>query len=133
LSLASVCWRGARLQQADGVAESPCLAIEINTASIQFPKARAALASQMRRSAESIATNIVEGCGRMSQRELARFLQISAASSSELEYQLRLAHDYGLLDTRAWDRMSERTIEVRRMLIGLIRKVRNDAAVSAET
>jgi four helix bundle protein len=69
----------------------------------------------------------------MSQRELARFLQISAASSSELEYQLRLAHDYGLLDTRASDRMSERTIEVRRMLIGLIRKVRNDAAVSAET
>lgn len=104
------------------------LALAINQGSSTLPRERATLAAQMRRSAESIPTNIVEGCGRLSQLDFARFLQISIGSCTELEYQLRLAHDYGALDTRAWERFSEQTIEVRRMLIGLIQKVKNDAA-----
>lgn len=108
------------------------LALDINRSSAQLPRERAALASQMRRAAESIATNIVEGCGRLSQRDFARFLQIGIGSSTELEYQLRLAHDYDVMDTRVWERLSEQTIEVRRMLIGLIQRVKSDAAAHAQ-
>ena len=104
------------------------LVLQINTATSQFPKERAALASQMRRAAESIATNIVEGCGRLSQREFARFLQISVGSCNELEYQLQLARDYGALTLQVWERLNALTIEVRRMLIGLIQKVKSDAS-----
>jgi len=100
------------------------LALAVNTACARLPRDRAALRSQMRRSAESIPTNIVEGCNRSSQKELANFLQISIASSSELEYQLRLARDYGAMDQREWQRLTDQTIEVRKMLIGLIKKVR---------
>lgn len=43
----------------------------------------------MIRAAESITTNIVEGCGAATRREFARFLDISIKSTSELEYQLQ--------------------------------------------
>jgi four helix bundle protein len=107
------------------------LALQVNTASVQLPRERTALAAQMRRSAESIATNIVEGSARQSQAEFARFLQISIASCSELEYQLKLAHDYGAMDLAVWERLTKETIEVRRMLIGLIRKVKNDLVIKS--
>lgn len=108
------------------------LALAVNAASVQLPRERTALAAQMRRAAESIATNIVEGSARQSQREFARFLQICVGSSSELEYQLKLAHDYGAMDLATWQRLSAQTIEVRRMVIGLIRKIKNDSATLAQ-
>lgn len=77
----------------------------------------------MTRAAESIAFNIVEGCGSSSQKELARFLDISIKSASELDYQLLLARDYGVLADTEWKPLSEATIDLRRMLCGLRAKV----------
>ena len=56
------------------------------------------LTSQIKRSSSSIGTNISEGCGRFTQKELAYFLQISLGSSHELEYQLLLAKDLSFID-----------------------------------
>jgi four helix bundle protein len=59
-----------------------------------FPSAeRYALTSQVRRAAVSIAANIAEGCGRMGDIELRRFVRISLGSLSELECELLLAND----------------------------------------
>jgi four helix bundle protein len=77
----------------------------------------------MTRAAESIAFNIVEGCGANSQREFARFLDIGIRSTTELEYQLELARDYGVLALQEWQTLSVETIDVRRMLSGLRAKV----------
>jgi four helix bundle protein len=52
----------------------------------------------MIRAAESIVFNIVEGCGARSRKEFARFLDVSIKSCSELEAELELAKDYGVLD-----------------------------------
>src|SRR5579885_992394 len=63
-----------------------------------FPKHELfGMASQIRRCSASIPANIAEGCGRLGNTELHRFLQISCGSASELEYHLLLARDLGCL------------------------------------
>ena len=90
-----------------------------------FPRTeKGSLKSQMTNAAESIAFNIVEGCGASSSKEFARFLDISIKSTSELEYQLQLARDCGFITLKVWQPLGTETIEVRRMLCGLRRKVR---------
>jgi four helix bundle protein len=57
------------------------------------PDERFALTSQIRRSSASIPANLAEGCGRRSEGEMARFLQIAMGSGAELSYHLLLAKD----------------------------------------
>ena len=101
------------------------LAVAVRAATRRFPpKGYASLKGQMTGAAESISFNIVEGCGADSQKDFARFLEIGVRSSMELENQLKLAKDYGILRTRDWESLSEATVDVRRMLCGLRKKVR---------
>jgi four helix bundle protein len=70
-----------------------------------------------------MAFNIVEGCGAATQKEFARFLEITIKSACELEYQLSLAKDYGVLPAGKWTRLSNETIEIRKMTRGLRKRV----------
>src|SRR5687767_68947 len=81
------------------------------------------LASQARRAAASVSANIVEGCGGPSEAELARFLRIALKSAVELEYHLLLAHDLAYLPDRRYAVLRSGTQEVKRMLIGLLKKI----------
>ena len=56
------------------------------------------LVPQMRRAAVSIISNIGEGAASGSDRQFARFLTIARASTNELQVQLGIASDLGLLD-----------------------------------
>ena len=49
------------------------------------------LLRQIRKSAISIPSNIAEGCGRKTDKEFSRFLEIALGSAFELETQLMLA------------------------------------------
>ncbi len=88
---------------------------------------RYGLTSQIRRSASSIPANIAEGCGRGSDIDLARFLQIAMGSASELEYHLLLVRDLGLLDESQHQALAAEVVEVKRMLTGLMNTVRRRA------
>jgi four helix bundle protein len=100
------------------------LAIEVRRATRLFPRTGyGSLQSQMVRAAESIVINIVEGCGGRSPKDFARFLDISIKSTSELECQLELAKDYGVLNLDHWQRLTKEAVDVRRMLCGLRAKV----------
>jgi four helix bundle protein len=81
------------------------------------------LTSQIRRSAVSIAANIAEGCGRRSDGEMNRFLQI-AYGSTELEYHLLLARDLHLVSEQNSQAIVRQVDEVQRMLTSLIQRVR---------
>jgi len=72
----------------------------------------------------SIPANIAEGCGRGSDIDFARCLQIAAGSGSELEYLLLVARDLSLLGERCCAILVADVQEIKRMLSSLIRKLR---------
>ena len=76
------------------------LAIMIYRITRDFPKVEIyGLTAQMRRSAVSVPSNIVEGCARGSQTEYLRFLEIAFGSLRELHYQFSLAKRLGYIKT----------------------------------
>ena len=77
----------------------------------------------MRRAAASVPTNIAEGCGRDSERELARFMSIAAGSASEVEYQLFLACDLNYIQDETYRELNQQVNEVKRMLNSYIQKL----------
>jgi four helix bundle protein len=89
-----------------------------------FPKHELfGLASQIRRCSSSIPANIAEGCGRLGNSELHRFLQIACGFASELEYHFLLARDLGYLSQGDHLNAHKQLLEVKRMLVALTRKV----------
>lgn len=84
------------------------------------------LTSQIRRASMSIPTNIAEGCGRNTDAEFARFLQIAMGSASETEYQLILARDLEFLSKENHEKLHKEVEEVKRMLASLLKTLRAD-------
>ena len=101
------------------------LTLVVYEAPAAFPKEEQyGLKSQIRRSCASIPANIAEGCGRGSNTDLARFLQMALGSASELQYHLRLAYDLSYLNPHAYERLTEEVIEIKRMLTSFIENLR---------
>jgi four helix bundle protein len=106
--------------------ESHQLALDVYRATGTLPKEeRYGLGAQLRRAAASIPSNLAEGCGRDSQKEFAHFLQVAIGSANELEYQILLARDLGMVDPGAYSLVTTRVEGVRQMLSGLRSRVRN--------
>ena len=100
------------------------LALALYQITNSFPREETyGLASQIRRAASSIPSNIAEGCGREGDPELARFCIIARGSASELEYELLLARDLKLIQLKDYETLSEQTVEIKRMLTVLVQKL----------
>lgn len=116
-------WSGGRFRSLKVWRESHRLVLRIYEVTQAFPSSeRYGLTSQMRRAAASIPSN-VEGLGRDSQAELARFSRIAQGSAFELQYQLLLARDLGYLPEELHATLSEQCDHVRRMLAKFIRSL----------
>ncbi len=104
------------------------LTLEVYRLTASFPKEELyGLSSQLRRSCMSIPSNISEGCGRGSDNDFGRFLQIALGSSSETEYQLLLAHDLGYITQNDYERLCGEISEIKQMLSALLKKLKADS------
>ena len=81
------------------------------------------LSAQLRRSAVSIPSNIAEGAGRNSPKELFQFLGVANGSLAEVQTQLEIAVRLGYM--KAATECPQQASRVGKLLIGLRRSIRN--------
>lgn len=100
------------------------LSLLLYKATNSFPREEVfGLTSQMRRASVSIISNIAEGNAR-GRKEYIQFLVIAFGSGAELESQLQLSKDLGLLKEKDYITMNELLTEVMKMLNAMIQKLR---------
>jgi four helix bundle protein len=105
------------------------LTLAVYKITLLFPKdERYGLTSQIRRASASIAANLAEGCGRRSDGEMARYVQIAMGSGAELSYHFLLAKDLGFVQIAEYETLAADVSEIMRMLSALSGKVRHTTA-----
>jgi four helix bundle protein len=105
--------------------KSHAVAVAVHRLTKRIPRGHnAELINQMQRAALSIPSNIADGSCRPTDRDFARYLGIALASASELEYHLEFAADTELIDRALSEARRADVVEIRKMLVGLIRRMR---------
>ena len=100
------------------------LVLDIYRATDGYPSdERFELRNQTRRAAASVPTNIAEGAGRNTRADYARFIDIAAGSTNELEYQLILGRDLGYLDRPTAEALRSEARQIRSMLTALANRI----------
>ena len=88
-----------------------------------FPKEEVyALCSQMQRAVTSIPSNIAEGSGRATDKELSHFLNIALGSAYELETELLIAIDAQYVPNEQGEVVCQQIVEIQKMLYALIKR-----------
>lgn len=97
---------------------------KIYLASKNFPTfEQFGLTAQIRRAAVSVVSNISEGHDRGTSKEFIHFLRISRGSVAEIQAQLIVALDIGYLSEEDYKELNELSIEIHKMLNGLIKSI----------
>ena len=100
------------------------LVLKIYEVTNSFPKEEIwGLTSQIRRSAVSVPSNIVEGKARGSRKDFKRFLLIARGSLEEVKYQSLLAKELKYMNDEQYEEITVMIEDVGRLLGGMIRKV----------
>ena len=91
----------------------------------QFPKEeKYGLISQINRCSVSIPSNIAEGSSRTSDKEFSHFLRISLGSLFELETQLILSNEFGMLVSEVLSKLISRIVKLQKMIVNFIKKLK---------
>lgn len=121
-------------QQLDVWKKAHSLTLSIYQLTSNFPATeRYGLTSQLQRAAASIGANLAEGCGRDTDADFRRFVQMACGSACEVEYHLILAKDLGLVSTEIHDKHNADINEVKRMLVGLTRYLESESQPARKT
>ena len=97
--------------------ESINFGLEIYKITKPFPKEELfGLVSQMRRCSISISSNIAEGAGRNSNKEMIRFLDIANGSAFELETQLLYAKELEYISMEQFQLLKEKLHHIQKMI-----------------
>jgi len=77
------------------------------------------LTAQIRRSAVSIPSNIAEGRNRSSRKEYRKFIFNALGSAAELDCQLEIAKNIGLISPVSYEKLSDEVVVILKMLKSL--------------
>jgi len=95
---------------------------------VKFPKEeRFELTSQLLRASLSIPLNIVEGCGRFTDKDFAHFLDTSLGSANEVDYCCFASFELNYITKTEYDEVNRLVNETRAMLINFIKFLRKDS------
>lgn len=93
-----------------------------------FPKEETfGIRSQIRRSAVSVPSNVVEGCAKTSSSDYLRFLEIAFGSLRDISYQLELSHRLGYIGEGDWTELSQKVEETDKVFTALLRSRRRSS------
>ncbi len=93
------------------------LALDLYKITQNFPKSEIyGISNQIRRASLSVPTNIAEGCGRESKKELRRFLVIASSSISEVEYLILYCYELGLIANDMYIQLNDRILIIKKRI-----------------
>lgn len=93
---------------------------EIYRITTKYPKSELfGLTSQVQRAAVSMPANIAEGCGRNSNKELSRFIDIAIGSAFELETLLQISFELNYIEELEYNTLMKDFYEIQKMMYGL--------------
>ena len=84
------------------------------------------LSSQLSRAALSMPLNIVEGCGRYTDKDFTHFLDNSLGSTNEADYCCYAAFELNYISEEEYNIINKQVNEVRAMLISFIKFLRTE-------
>jgi four helix bundle protein len=105
------------------MAESPRASLETATFARLFTRQRRGLADQITRAADAIPSHIAEGRGSSTDVDFARYVTMAIKEANELESHLQRAVDSNLCPESEHASLTAATVEVRKMLIGLRKRL----------
>ena len=101
------------------------LVTDIYHATEHFPASEMyGLTNQVRRASVAVPSDIAEGKGRLSKKELVQMLSRARGSIYEVQTQIEIAYNLGFLSREKFSELLEKADEVGRLVSGLIRTFR---------
>ncbi|MDD3627500.1 MAG: four helix bundle protein [bacterium] len=82
------------------------------------------LISQMQKAAISIPANLIEGAGRLYEKEYKRFISISSGSCSEIIYYILLSKDLNYITKDQFDILDKKARQIKKMLFGVLKQLK---------
>ncbi|WP_373059528.1 four helix bundle protein [Zunongwangia sp. H14] len=101
------------------------LVLDVYKITSSFPDSeKYQLVTQMQRAAYSIPSNFSDGCGRETDKDFNRFVQIALGSAHELEYFFILAHDLSFMDEEEVEKLNSGINLIKKKVYSLSKKLK---------
>ena len=107
--------------------ESQSYILDVYHLTARFPnEEKYIIVNQLRRASNSIAANFAEGCGRSSDKDFARFLEISLGSVYECKSFLFTSRNLGYVSEIQYSSIFKQLDSIGVKIAGLIKKIRSE-------